>query len=646
MPPPFQLREYQREGVEIVKHRNAIVVLPTNSGKTVIAAEQIRLTLQREEKRKVIFLAPYAALARQQAELLLRHVEQLHLKEDERAAAERTAARWRLGLVIGGMHDEGDEAGLLPWFRAFDECQCLVMTSSMLVKALIHAHVKMADIALLVLDEVHRHKGDDLYTTVTKYWYARARPEDRPRVLGLTASPIDETEGTEPSKDTVEEKLASLENSVNALAWSRPVQIGHLTTTVRQHEPEPTHEVESLVNELLDGCKPNEREAACAGFPELHEGWTQCMDKVKVVATELGVRPCLLAVNLLADSLKLAAARSCPANAKPWFVRQEDEKTSTASAPSPAKKLALRELLTRVAEALTTNVQDYERRVGAAARRYSHKTEALLAFLHEQNEAGGARKCLIFVPRRIVCKLLAKLLEERLPGWSVAWVVAAGKVGIAAGLGAEEFSLHDQADAIGRFKEDLRVLVATSIVEEGMDVPACDLVVNFDPPRTSREHQQRGGRARAPHATFASLISSGKDFRKAREGQERLNSWNKLVAEVLNMNGATPRPPLHSMMPPPEQNFLETTEGALLPLTRAKDFLHSKVYGLKQPGQGTEGRDGTTLKLDFTGDGKRFEHEGKDSSFDVQIVGSFGGHSERRGKRWQAPERLACTEWS
>ena len=61
---------------------------------------------------------------------------------------------------------------------------------------------------------------------MTKYWYARAPLENRPRVLGLTASPIDETESTEPSKEMVEEKLASLENSVNALAWSRPVPLG------------------------------------------------------------------------------------------------------------------------------------------------------------------------------------------------------------------------------------------------------------------------------------------------------------------------------------------------------------------------------------------------------------------------------------
>ena len=51
----------------------------------MIAAERIRLTLEAEETKKVIFLAPYSALARQQASLLLRHVGKLHLQQDDAA---------------------------------------------------------------------------------------------------------------------------------------------------------------------------------------------------------------------------------------------------------------------------------------------------------------------------------------------------------------------------------------------------------------------------------------------------------------------------------------------------------------------------------------------------------------------------------
>ena len=47
----FKLRDYQREAVAEAERRNLLVVLPTNSGKTVIAAELILHTLLREETK-------------------------------------------------------------------------------------------------------------------------------------------------------------------------------------------------------------------------------------------------------------------------------------------------------------------------------------------------------------------------------------------------------------------------------------------------------------------------------------------------------------------------------------------------------------------------------------------------------------------
>lgn len=42
-----------------------------------------------------------------------------------------------------------------------------------------------------------------------------------------------------------------------------------------------------------------------------------------------------------------------------------------------------------------------------------------------------------------------------------------------------------------------RILVCTSVVEEGLDVPSCNCVIHFDTPSTTRSTLQRNGRARA-----------------------------------------------------------------------------------------------------------------------------------------------------
>ncbi|KAK3232691.1 hypothetical protein CYMTET_56974 [Cymbomonas tetramitiformis] len=54
----------------------------------------------------------------------------------------------------------------------------------------------------------------------------------------------------------------------------------------------------------------------------------------------------------------------------------------------------------------------------------------------------------------------------------------------------------------------LQVLVATSILHEGIDVPACSLVIRADPPATPLDNVQSRGRARASGSRYIHLVRS------------------------------------------------------------------------------------------------------------------------------------------
>lgn len=56
-------------------------------------------------------------------------------------------------------------------------------------------------------------------------------------------------------------------------------------------------------------------------------------------------------------------------------------------------------------------------------------------------------------------------------------------------------------------KQNCNLLVATSVVEEGMDVPKCNLVVRFDFPSCYRSYVQSKGRARARKSLYILLVS-------------------------------------------------------------------------------------------------------------------------------------------
>ena len=54
-----------------------------------------------------------------------------------------------------------------------------------------HAFFKMKDINLLCFDEVHHAKKNHVYARIIKTFYLPEPKETRPKIFGLTASPVD-----------------------------------------------------------------------------------------------------------------------------------------------------------------------------------------------------------------------------------------------------------------------------------------------------------------------------------------------------------------------------------------------------------------------------------------------------------------------
>lgn len=92
---------------------------------------------------------------------------------------------------------------------------------------------------------------------------------------------------------------------------------------------------------------------------------------------------------------------------------------------------------------------------------------------------------------------------------------------------------------------DLRVgkksiLVATSVLEEGIDVPACNMVVCFDPPKELRSFIQRRGRARDKESKLIMFMEERNMEGKAKwttmeEQLTRIYSDNMRLLEEMDM---------------------------------------------------------------------------------------------------------------
>ena len=74
-------------------------------------------------------------------------------------------------------------------------------------------------------------------------------------------------------------------------------------------------------------------------------------------------------------------------------------------------------------------------------------------------------------------------------------------------LAETEMDFRKQNKKLENFRlQKFNVLVGTSVVEEGVDIPKCNLVVMFDFPKNFQEFVQSRGRGRAKGAKYVMLV--------------------------------------------------------------------------------------------------------------------------------------------
>ena len=127
----------------------------------------------------------------------------------------------------------------------------------------------------------------------------------------------------------------------------------------------------------------------------------------------------------------------------------------------------------------------------------------------------------------------------------------------------EGLSQKEQIQLLERFRAgELNCLVATSVGEEGLDIPSTDLVILYEPvPDEIRTIQRRGrtGRARAGRAVVLLAEGTGDEgmYRAAQAKERRMHEMlERVVAERRHPGG-----PFVAPAKPPVQRSLTDFSG-------------------------------------------------------------------------------------
>lgn len=78
------------------------------------------------------------------------------------------------------------------WEEQFSHNMVIVCTAEILYSCLQHSFIRMSQINILIFDEAHHAKGEHPYARIMKHFYMQGTDkESRPRIFGMTASPLD-----------------------------------------------------------------------------------------------------------------------------------------------------------------------------------------------------------------------------------------------------------------------------------------------------------------------------------------------------------------------------------------------------------------------------------------------------------------------
>ena len=153
-------------------------------------------------------------------------------------------------------------------------------------------------------------------------------------------------------------------------------------------------------------------------------------------------------------------------------------------------------------------------------------------------QAKRALRGIIFAERRQTASCLAKLIQEKRktePGLkhvSCDFVVG-HNIGQSATAMRKEARMKSsrQEQVLGKFRKGtVNLLIATSVIEEGVDVPRCNLVIRFDLPQNFRSYVQSKGRARDKPSKFVLLLS---DMEVNKMGE--IGSYHQLETELIEL---------------------------------------------------------------------------------------------------------------
>ncbi len=468
-------REYQKAIVDVAKDYNTLVVLPTGIGKTLIA---LMLSVERIKKfpgKKILILAPTRPLVEQHLESFKKNLPELFAEIDIFTGsidAQKRMKIWRNAEII------------------FSTPQCI---ANDVRKGLYN----LSEVSLLVIDEAHRCLKNYDYTFVANTYKSQSLNQ---RILGLTASPGSEKERVQQICKNLDIEKLEVRNRD-----SEDVKPYLQELNIEKHEvpfPEEFIELRVLLKRIYDSKIEQLRNRNLLFEPANKITLLKLQNRLASQTTP-GNFNAMIGMSLCAQAIKISHA-------------MELLETQTLSGLNEYLKGLEKQAEEKKSKGVQTLVNSQEFKATRLSlnklleNKVEHpKVEELKTLIESEFNRDIKTKIIVFTQYRETANTIVNKLNELEKIKAKTFVGQAKKQSLSGGNSG--LSQKEQKEVIEQFKMgEINVLCATSIGEEGLDIPEVNAVYFYEPiPSEIRRIQRAGRTARLSKGKLAILITKG-----------------------------------------------------------------------------------------------------------------------------------------
>lgn len=480
----IEARLYQQVlAADVLKKGNTMIVAPTALGKTIVATLVAADRLEKVKNSKILVLAPSKPLAIQHESTFK---EFLTVPCSSITGAVKTDER----------------------VKRWEESQIICATPQTVESDLLKGRYSLKDVSLVVFDECHHGVGSYSYVYLASRYVKESKFN---LILGLTASPGSDKEKIKEVCDNlyVQNIVVKTEEDYDVRPYFNPVAIDWVRVKMSSELEKIKKHVDKALKVRLKGLKNmGIIRTVSANKTDILRARGRVQSAI--ARTVNPKKECFQAISILSAVINIQHSQELietqgVVTFNKYVARLRKKKTKAAKSLIQDPNFGKAIYLAREAEKHGLEHPKLKKVTDIIKKELGQNGQTKLQSERYVKDADQkSSKIMVFTQYRDSLEMIHQKLEKE-------GIKSAKFFGQASRDGEKGLTQKEQKEIIKAFKiGEYDVLLSTSVAEEGIDIPAVDLVILYEPvPSEVRMIQRRGRTGRKRSGRVKVLITNG-----------------------------------------------------------------------------------------------------------------------------------------